>query len=331
MALDIFKRVDTYKGLFAIEKISLIYNVLTSVLIVVLFDRMDHPAQMLWDRALIAFVTFLLMYLYRLAPCKFSAFVRVVIQMSLLSYWYPDTFEFNRLFPNLDHVFATAEQSLFGGQPAIWFSRCLPYMWVSEPLNLGYFFYYPMMLVIILWYFIHRYDLLEKISFVIITSFFIYYLVYIFVPVAGPQFYFPAIGPDQVAQGIFPPIGDYFNHHQELLPGPGYEHGFFYSLVESSQQVGVRPTAAFPSSHVGVSTILMIMAWRGSKRLFGWLLPFYLLLCAATVYIQAHYLIDSIAGFFSAFLLYWVATWMFKKWFTQPLFSPLKPGLRVDA
>ena len=30
-----------------------------------------------------------------------------------------------------------------------------------------------MMLVIILWYFIHRYDLLEKVSFVIITSFFI--------------------------------------------------------------------------------------------------------------------------------------------------------------
>ena len=90
MALDIFKRVETYKGLFAIEKISLIYNLLTSVLIVFLYDRMDHPDQMLWDRALIALVTFVLMYLYRLAPCKFSAFVRVVIQMSLLSYWYPD-------------------------------------------------------------------------------------------------------------------------------------------------------------------------------------------------------------------------------------------------
>ena len=47
-------------------------------------------------------MTFLLMYLYRLAPCKFSAFVRIAIQMSLLSYWYPDTFEFNRIFPNLD-------------------------------------------------------------------------------------------------------------------------------------------------------------------------------------------------------------------------------------
>ena len=129
------------------------------------------------------------------------------------------------------------------------------------------------------------------------------------------------IGEDNVAQGIFPAIGDYFNHNQELLPGPGYEHGFFYNLVESSQQVGERPTAAFPSSHVGMSTILMIMAWRGSRRLFACLLPFYLLLCGATVYIQAHYLIDAIVGFFSAIVLYVVATWMFKRWFAQPMFK----------
>ena len=106
MALDLFKRVETRKGLFAVEKITLIYNLLTSILILFLFQRMDHPWHMLLDRAMIAAMTFLLMYLYRLAPCKFSAFVRIVIQMSLLSYWYPDTFEFNRFFPNLDHVFS---------------------------------------------------------------------------------------------------------------------------------------------------------------------------------------------------------------------------------
>ena len=171
------------------------------------------------------------------------------------------------------------------------------------------------------WYFIYRFELFEKLSFVLVTSFFIYYLIYIFVPVAGPQFYFPAIGDDNVAQGVFPSIGDYFNHNQELLPGPGYDHGFFYNLVEGSQQIGERPTAAFPSSHVGISTILMIMAWRGSRRLFACLFPFYVLLCCATVYIQAHYLIDSIVGFVSAFGLYVMVTWMFKRWFAQPMFK----------
>ena len=116
-------------------------------------------------------------------------------------------------------------------------------------------------------------------------------------------------------------IGSSMTIGTKLLPGPGYEHGFFYNLVESSQQVGERPTAAFPSSHVGMSTILMIMAWRGSRRLFACLLSFYLLLCGATVYIQAHYLIDAIVGFFSAIVLYVVATWMFKRWFAQPMFK----------
>lgn len=56
MALDLFKRVESRKGLFAVEKITLIYNLLTSILILFMFQRMDHPLHMLWDRAVIAAV-----------------------------------------------------------------------------------------------------------------------------------------------------------------------------------------------------------------------------------------------------------------------------------
>ncbi|GAK35960.1 hypothetical protein JCM15093_1093 [Bacteroides graminisolvens DSM 19988 = JCM 15093] len=126
MALNLFTRVNSRKGLFAVEKVTLIYNLLTSVLILFIFQRMDHPLVMLTERAVIAGVTFLLMYLYRLAPCKMTAFIRMAVQMSLLSYWYPDTFEFNRVFPNLDHLFASAEQWLFGCQPAVMFNYYLP-------------------------------------------------------------------------------------------------------------------------------------------------------------------------------------------------------------
>jgi membrane-associated phospholipid phosphatase len=141
------------------------------------------------------------------------------------------------------------------------------------------------------------------------------------VPVAGPQFYFPAIGMDNVWAENFLSIGGYFNHNDVLLPGPDFEKGLFYQLVEASQEVGERPTAAFPSSHVGISTICMIMAWRVNRKLCYGLAPFYALLCCATVYIQAHYLIDAIAGFISAFVLYVVVTWMFKRWFASKFFE----------
>ena len=42
MALNLFKRVDSVKGLFAVESISLIYNALTTIMVLILFPRMDH-------------------------------------------------------------------------------------------------------------------------------------------------------------------------------------------------------------------------------------------------------------------------------------------------
>lgn len=318
--LRLFDKVESGKGLFAVESINLIYNALTTILILFLYPRMDHPGMMLIERAVIAVVTFAMIYLYQMFPCRLTVFIRMVMQMSLLAYWYPDTYEFNRIFDNLDHIFASAEQFLFGCQPAVEFCKRFSSMWVSEPLNMGYFFYYPMMLIVVMYYFLNRYEWFEKACFVLMTSFFIYYIVYLLVPVAGPQFYFPAIGMDRVNACDFIAIGDYFRDNSILLPSPGYDHGFFYKLVETSQEVGERPTAAFPSSHVGISTILMIMSWRVSKRLVLLLLPFYLLLCMATVYIQAHYLIDSIVGFLTAFPVYKVSSIMYKKWFITPTF-----------
>lgn len=111
--LKLFERVESGKGLFAVESISLIYNALTTILILLLYPRMDHPGMMLLERLGIVVLTFVLIYLYQAFPCRLTAFVRMVVQMSLLAYWYPDTFEFNRLFPNLDYVFASAEQAIF--------------------------------------------------------------------------------------------------------------------------------------------------------------------------------------------------------------------------
>ena len=123
MAIDLklFERVHSGRGLFAVESISLIYNALTSILILILFSRMDPPELMLMERLGIVVLTFGLIYLYQLFPCRLTAFIRMAVQMSLLAYWYPDTFGFNRLFPNLDHVFARLEHWLFHCQPSVEF------------------------------------------------------------------------------------------------------------------------------------------------------------------------------------------------------------------
>lgn len=296
-----------YKTLFGVERVGLAWWVLTTVLLFVFWGRMEQPADILLGRIGVLAGTLVLWAVGQRWQNRATDFLRVAGQLALLAYWYPDTYEFNRLFPNLDHLFAGFEQQVFGCQPSLEMSRFLSSGVWSEAFNLGYWAYYPMIFGTVLYYFIRR----TRREFlwaarVVLAAFCCYYLVYMFLPVAGPQYYFQAIGVDQAAAGFFPSVGDYFNYHTEMLPAPGDENGLFYRLVGQSQAAGERPTAAFPSSHVGMSTILMLLAARVSRKLTLTLTPFYILLCGATVYIQAHYAIDVMAGWVTAVLVYGV-------------------------
>ncbi len=293
------------RGLLTIERVMLAYMVFTLLLIFFTYTKAEHPQAMIWGRARIAAMTAALWAVYRLIPCRFTLGVRVSAQMLLLAWWYPDTYEFNRMLPNLDHVFATAEQSLFGYQPALAFAASLPSVAVSELMSLGYASYYPMIALVTYFYFFRRYSEFERTTAVIMAAFFICYVMYIFIPVAGPTFYYKAIGLENAAHGIFPNIHDYFNTHTDCLPTPGYTDGVFYHMVESAKAAGERPTAAFPSSHVSIATLCLCLALHSRSRgLTLFILPFYLLLCFSTVYIQAHYAIDAFAGLALGLLLY---------------------------
>ena len=175
---------------------------------------------------------------------------------------------------------------------------------------MGYYAYYYMMGATLIFYLLCRYPQADKAGFVFLTSFFLFYLIYEFLPVAGPQYYFKAIGVEAADTGVFPAVGYYFQTHTEMLM-PEIK-GIFSQLVLGAQEVGERPTAAFPSSHVGMSTVTMLLAWKAKNKWLFWvMMPLYLLLCCGTVYIQAHYLIDSICGFFTAVLFFSVTWWLY--------------------
>lgn len=317
MAIELLKREEEQRCFLAVEKLNLLYNLLTTLLVIIFYERLADPQQMLMGRFLILVGTFALIYAYTKYPSPIMRFARIVGQMALLSYWYPDTFEFNRIFPNLDHIFANAEITLFGCQPALLFEQICNGYWWREAFNLGYWSYYPMIATVTIWYFLKRPKEIEKCTFIIIASFYLYYFIYIFLPVAGPQFYFPVIGDAVAAAGPYPEIGNYFDLHPQITIAQEGKGGLFTSLVGMAQESGERPTAAFPSSHIGISTVLMLLALRSKRRLAAILLPFYLLLCCATVYIKAHYLVDAIAGLLSGILFYLLTSWIFNRWMKE--------------
>ena len=313
MAINFIKREEPQTRFLAVEKLNLLYNLFTTLLIIIFFNRLNDPQAMLLGRFFIAFATFAVIYVYTKFPSMATRLLRVVSQMALLSYWYPDTFEFNRIFPNLDHLFATLEFDLFGCQPALLFDQVCSGLFWREAFNMGYWLYYPMIALVSFYYFFCRPKEAERCTFVIMASFFLYYIVYIFLPVAGPQFYFPVIGEEIAAAGPYPELGDYFNLHPEITIAQEGKGGMFTELVGMAQGAGERPTAAFPSSHIGVTTILVMLAYRAKKWLFAVMFPVYVLLCCATVYIKAHYLVDAIAGLVTGVLVYYLTTWLYKK------------------
>lgn len=295
------------RGLLPLEWAMFAYMAFTFVMIFFTYTKLVNPQSMIIGRIQVAAMTMALWGVYRLLPCRLTLAARIFAQMGLLAWWYPDTYELNRVLPNLDHLFATWEQQLFGMQPALTFAAHFPSPVVSELMDMGYAAFYPMIALVAFFYFLFRRKEFQRCTFVIIASFFAYYAIYDLLPVVGPTFYFKAIGLESAAKGIFPQLHDYFNHHQDCLVSPGYQDGIFYRLVEDAKAAGERPTAAFPSSHVGIATVCMMLVWhaRNYKMLYI-LLPLYIFLCLATVYIQAHYVIDAIAGLVTGLLFYYL-------------------------
>lgn len=312
---DIFKiEKKPRKGLLAVEWVVLGYMLLTTLIILFTYTKAINPESMLWGRFRILVIIAALWAVYRLVPCRFTLFCRIGVHLALLSWWYPDTYEINRVLPNLDPIFATWEQQLFGCQPALLFYEAVPSVFFSELMLMGYASYYPMIGVVALYYFFHRYQDFERITFIILASFFIYYVIFVALPVTGPQYYYHAAGLDNIVKGVFPDIGNYFATHQDKLPIPGSPNGFFHQLMEAAHETGERPTAAFPSSHVGVTIILALLAWRTrSKGLITLTVVGLILMNFATVYLRAHYVIDIFAGWVSALTIYAVLNFLARK------------------
>lgn len=309
-----FKRESSpTKGLVPFEWVIVTYMVITLLILLFCNTKLQNPDSMIWGRVRIVALTVGLWVAYRCVPCKALMFLRVLIEMLLLGWWYTDTYSINTLFPNLDHVIASWDQYIFGFQPALVFAEKFTNPVLSEFLEISYASYYPIIIAVCIFYFCSRYKDFQKCCFVIVASFFTYYLFFDIVPVAGPMYYYPAIGISNVAKGVFPAIGDYFSNHLNMMKPPGWSDGIGYQLIASIHG-GERPTGAFPSSHVGITVVSFILAVKTrNKTLMLCLLPFSIGILFATVYIRAHYGIDAIVGLLSGFALYAFWAWAYRR------------------
>jgi membrane-associated phospholipid phosphatase len=278
-----------------VDLLTFTYGILTAVYILLFCKKIENPHYLLINRLIFFASLTLIVVLSDKFKNKFLGFVRYVFPFSLIAYWYPETYYLSHevIFPNLDHFFEHLDIYLFGCSPAMEFSKAFPQAIVAEIMYFGYFSYFLTFLVTFLYFYFVKPCSAEKSMFYCLCSFFIFYIIFTFIPVAGPQFYYeqPTVleRNDQVPNGYI-----------------------FSTLMRWIQDSGEKPTGAFPSSHVGLTIITMSILFNNTKRLFFIILPAAIILVASTVYIKAHYLIDVIAAFIVAPIIFIASKRIFK-------------------
>ncbi len=267
---------------------------LTALFIIVAWPAVKDGAagRLLLARVGFAAVIGVLYWWNRYSGKQAITILRNILPLSFIIYFYPETYYLNNcLFPDyLDPVFIAVDQALFGSQPSTLFCEAAPCPWFNELMNFAYSSYFFTILGIIVFLALRSKATAYRAAFVLLCSFFVYYLLFIVLPVAGPQFYV-------------------FNHDTALpVYGPMRRVLLFF------HSVGEQPTGAVPSSHCGIMLIYMLLLWQNSRRAFWIVLPLSFLLMLSTVYIRAHYAVDVVLGLATAPFIYLLANWCWKKW-----------------
>ena len=91
---------------FSVEKLTFIYIFITSLIIIFLRPEIAIGRKLLSVRVLMIFVIFGLAYFNSIKNWWIIRFSRFAFVGALLVYWYPETFDINRMIPNYDYLLA---------------------------------------------------------------------------------------------------------------------------------------------------------------------------------------------------------------------------------
>jgi len=260
------------------------YLLITSILVLSFFNKIENPIYHISMR-LGFFVILLSSVLARNnSKSKLAKLLYSLVPLAFLGFFYNETASFNHLFfNNFDDTLSQIELNIFGVQPSVIFSHVFNYTWFSELMNFGYFSYYLLIFGTPVLFYYKRPNQFHRLLFILLTSFYLYYILFIIIPIVGPQFYF------QGDDAIFTPQGPF-----------GY-------LIKFIQETGEVPTGAFPSSHVGVSILLGYFIFKYFQEYFLVTSLIITILTFSTVYIKAHYILDVIMAFIVTPIFYYLS------------------------
>lgn len=171
-----------------------------------------------------------------------------------------------------DDLIIALESAVFGSQPSLEWAAAFPNLLVSEVLHASYLSYYFLIVLppLYLWR-RRRQGAFRGAVFALMLTFFAHYLFFVYFPVQGPRYLFPA-------------------------PGGVIAEGLVYNVAHRALEVGSSQGAAFPSSHVAIAVAQAIVTWRWMPRAGVAVTALAIGLALGAIYGGFHYAIDAVAG-----------------------------------
>jgi len=265
------------------------YVGISTVLLLISWNQSTNSMNLLLIRTGIVLVTIGLIYANSKIQSTFLNLLRNIYPILLSVYFYSRTVFYNKfLFSDLDTYLINIEEYLFGFQPSLKFSEYFSSNIFSELMYIGYFSFYPLIAGFVLYLYFKKSPEFTMLIFKLSASLLLFYLIFGIFPSAGPQFFFSAV---------------------DRTPPDAY---VFDKIMHFIIKNGDQPTGAFPSSHVGISVIILLLSKKSVPIFFRIAWPFVIILILSTVYIKAHYAIDAIAGIIIAPIILYIASQLYR-------------------
>lgn len=191
--------------------------------------------------------------------------------------------------------------AIFGIEPTIWAQKLFnPIATDLFSISYGLYFALPLFIMILLSLWDMRFDV-RRMALCLSLVFMMGFLGYVFLPASPPR---------------------YFIEHLYTDPPRLFGLFLFNRLQGAWDGLSVISGGAFPSLHVGISTVALIYAYqyrnlnRACRILWYAYVPLVASLWFSTVYLRHHWVIDIVAGWLVAVIAYLLAGPMMNVWVT---------------
>ena len=253
-------------------QINIIYFSFLAILVIIFHDKIPF-----WENFLIIFPSMALFqfFLCKQADNSYISFIKKIAFPVLSVLIAFDTVGVITPFINndIDLVLLELDYKILGFYPYLYFDTIANPL-LTELMQLSYCVYYILPFLIgFLLIKEKKWGEFYKVLFLILLCYYISYTGYILFPALGPRYSILEMFQSDL-KGLF--LADYIRNFLNSLEGIKRD--------------------AFPSGHVGISLLILILIYRYNKKLFWLMFLPVLMLILSTVYCRYHYFVDVLGG-----------------------------------